>query len=77
MRVQPSALGCKAIQYIVLYCLTPARFHRYSSSNLCPPYPVEDGIKKSMRRFGGGGIRLVNSGVRMAGDWFFQGVHVA
>ena len=52
MCVQPNALGRKAIQYIVLYCLTPARFRRYSSLNLCPPYPAWDGIGMSMHRFG-------------------------
>jgi len=55
MRVQPSALGRKAIQYIVLYCLTPPRFHRYSSFNLCPPYPAWgenlDGKGRAMHRF--------------------------
>jgi hypothetical protein len=35
MRVQPSAVGRKAIQYMVLYCLTPGRFHGYSSLNSC------------------------------------------
>jgi hypothetical protein len=50
MCVQPNALGRKAIQYIVLYCLTPPRFHRYSSSNLCPPFPAGEIIGLSKRR---------------------------
>jgi hypothetical protein len=40
MCVQPNAVARKAIPYMVLYCLTPARFHRYSSLTLCPPYPA-------------------------------------
>ena len=40
MPVQPNAVRDKAIQYIVLYCLTPARFGRYSSLNLCVPCPA-------------------------------------
>src|SRR5258708_22943912 len=55
MCVQPNALDRKAIQYIVLYCLTPARFRRYSSLNLCPPCPAWDGIGLNMHRFRRGG----------------------
>jgi hypothetical protein len=40
MCVQPNAVSCNATQYIVLYCLTPAGFRRYSSFNLCPPCPA-------------------------------------
>src|ERR1700730_4346754 len=40
MRVQPNAVSCKPIPYMVLYCLTPPQFHRYSSLTLCPPYPA-------------------------------------
>ena len=69
MCVQPNALGRKAIQYIVLYCLTPARFRRYSSLNLCPPSPSpgEDlvQLRSAVHRFGKGGIRLVNMRERM------------
>src|SRR5580692_5016721 len=64
MCVQPSAVGRKAIQYIVLYCLTPPRFRRYSSFNLCPASPAwgeEVVCCFSSIVFGGGGIRLVNT----------------
>jgi hypothetical protein len=40
MCVQPNAVRDKAIPYMVLYCLTPPRFHRYSSLTLCPPPPA-------------------------------------
>ena len=40
MCVQPSAVALKPIPYMVLYCLTPPQFHRYSSLTLCPPYPA-------------------------------------
>ena len=60
MCVQPDALGRKAIQYIVLYCLTPPRFHRYSSSNLCTPNPARDGIDRSDHHFGARSIDMVN-----------------
>src|SRR5579864_180832 len=40
MSVQLNAVSCKPTLYMVLYCLTPARFHRYSSLTLCPPYPA-------------------------------------
>src|SRR5580700_10980499 len=43
MCVQPNALGRKAIQYMVLYCLTPPLFHRYSCLNLCLPNPAGGG----------------------------------
>lgn len=37
--------------YMVFSCLTPAQFRRYSSFNLCPPYPAEDGIASIRHRF--------------------------
>jgi hypothetical protein len=65
MCVQPEALARRAIQYMVLYCLTPPLFHRYSCLNLCPPYPAWDGTGHGIElreRFAEGvGIRLVNS----------------
>ena len=60
MHVQPNALERKAIQYIVLYCLTPPRFHRYSSSNLCSAHPAGERIGVRKYRFSAGGIVLVN-----------------
>ena len=60
MCVQPRALARKAIQYMVLYCLTPPLFDRYSWLNLCPPYPAGDGVKRNARFAEGKGIRLVN-----------------
>jgi hypothetical protein len=84
MPVQPNALALKAIQYIVLYCLTPPQFHRYSSCNLCPPSPAQDGIEPSACFDEEAGIRLVNrpSGSETywpltTGSCFSQGVHVA
>jgi hypothetical protein len=88
MCVQPNALDRKAIQYIVLYCLTPPLFHRYSWLNLCPPYPAQVGTgygAKPMRHLSAGeGIRLVNSLAASPTTWpltteycFSQGVHVA
>jgi hypothetical protein len=65
MCVQPNAVGRKAIPYIVLYCLTPARFHRYSSLTLGLPYPAwgEDDAEACIERFSEGprGISLVNT----------------
>ena len=60
MCVQPSALGRKGIQYMVLYCLTAPPFHRYSWLNLCPPNPARDGIKPDAHFAEGKGIRVVN-----------------
>src|SRR5580698_716082 len=60
MRVQPNALEPKAIQYMVLYYLTQLRFHRYSSSNLCSPFPATDSTGSGNFRFRGMGIYLVN-----------------
>jgi hypothetical protein len=65
MCVQPGALGRKVIQYIVLYCLTPPPFRRYSCLNLCPPFPAQDGIKPKASFAEGKGIRLVNSSSRL------------
>jgi hypothetical protein len=62
MCVQPSAVERKVIQHIVLYCLTPPRFRRYSSFNLCPPSPAWDGMVEACIVFYWGGIRLVNRG---------------
>jgi hypothetical protein len=57
MCVQPNAVGPKALPYIVLYCLTPAQFHRYSSLTLCTPYPawgaINDGPHRASIKFGG------------------------
>jgi hypothetical protein len=65
MCVQPNALNGKAIQYIVLYCLTPPLFHRYSYLNLCPSSPAQVGTDceiEPMRHLSEGrGIHLVNS----------------
>src|SRR5208282_5506182 len=85
MCVQPRALVGRAIQYIVLYCLTPPPIHRYSWLNLCPPFPAWDGRELSAHLFWSGGIRLVNSSqCSIAGNrplknghCFFQGVQVA
>src|ERR1700722_4504219 len=50
MSVQPSAVARKAIPYMVLYCLTPPQFHRYSSLTLCPPYPARgENVGKTVR----------------------------
>jgi len=40
MYVQYNAVESKRILHIVLYCLTPPEFRRYSSLNSCPPYPA-------------------------------------
>lgn len=89
MCVQPKALVPKVIQYIVLYCLTPPPFHRYSCFILCPPYPAQDGgvheTKPNAHFAEGKGIRLVNRAAHAATDYwpltaghcFSQGVHVA
>ena len=89
MCVQPNAVTGKAIQYMVLYCLTPAPFHRYSCLNLCPPSPARDGVVLIWHLFEGGGIPLVNIPVKMAvssrtgyrplitSHYPFQGVNVA
>jgi hypothetical protein len=87
MHVQPNALAFKAIQHMVLYCLTPPPFDRYSCLNLCPPSPARDGIEPNAGFAEDKGICLVNSSRRsVAGNWplttghwplFFQGVHVA
>ena len=75
MRVQLNALGPKAIQYIVLYYLTQLRFHRYSSSNLCSPFPATDSTGSGKVRFRGMGIYLVNrsagstNGQRPTDNW--------
>src|SRR5580658_11299183 len=74
MHVQPNALALKAIQYIVLYCLTPPQFHRYSSCNLCPPLPAQDGnirgFEPDEHLAGSEGISLVNSPAdSLTGNW--------
>src|SRR5580704_16977328 len=68
MCVQLNAVARKATPYMVLYYLTPARFRRYSSLNLCPPFPasgekVTGDVRASIVSFDGG-IRLVNKPVR-------------
>ena len=64
MRAQPNAVFCSATPYMVLYCLTPPRFHRYSSLTLCTPCPAwgekSDGTYEACIVFSGGGICLVN-----------------
>jgi hypothetical protein len=60
MRVQFQAFARKAIQYMVLYCLTPPLFHRYSCLNLCPLSPAWDGFEQSAYFVEEEGIRLVN-----------------
>ena len=89
MCVQPNAVNRKAIQYIVLYCLTPPPLHRYSYLNLCPPYPAQVGtdceIEPIWHLSEDKGIRLVNSlpssktgtWPRTLGHCLFQGVNVA
>ena len=70
MCVQPNAVAAKAIQYMVLYCLTPAPFHRYSWLNLCPPSPAQDGIVPIRHLFEDEGIRLVNVAAgSKTGNW--------
>src|SRR5205807_7220936 len=65
MSVQPSAVGCKPTLHIVLYCLTPPQFHRYSSLTLCSPDPAwgetNDYAQWCGNKSARGGIRLVNS----------------
>jgi hypothetical protein len=64
MSVQYGEVPSKAIQDIVLYCLTPARFRRYSSLNLCAPSPAGDAVTRVVAGIGIvselGGILLVN-----------------
>src|ERR1700674_303283 len=70
MCVQPRALGYKVIQYIVLYCLTPPLFRRYSWINLWSPSPAWDGFGFKRASYSDGGIRLVNRpGRRRTGNW--------
>ena len=40
MSVQYSAVDGNPTLHMVLYCLTPPEFRRYSSLNLCLPYPA-------------------------------------
>src|SRR5208283_3044240 len=70
MCVQPNAVRGKAIPYMVLYCLTPPRFHRYSSLTLCVPYPAwgvnNDAMVDARIALSAGGICLVNKPSRGA-----------
>ena len=52
MSAQPNAVARKATPYMVLYCLTPPQFHRYSSLTLCPPPPAwgENDVEKWSKR---------------------------
>ena len=52
MSVQYSALSAIPPLHIVLYCLTPPEFRRYSSLTLCLPYPAqgEDDTEVEVRR---------------------------
>ena len=60
MYVQPNAVVRKVTPYMVLYCLTPPQFHRYSSLSLCSPYPAW-GVKLPKHASNGeGGTLLVN-----------------
>ena len=65
MSVQPSAVSHKPTLYMVLYCLTPPRFHRYSSLTLCLPRPAWGELQHGAEDRGiillAGGIRLVNT----------------
>ncbi len=61
MYVQPRALGRKVIQYIVLYCLTPPLFRRYSWLILWSPFQLGAASGGSRISIEDGGIRLVNS----------------
>ena len=64
MSVQYNAVSSMPPLYIVLYCLTPPEFRRYSSLNLCPRYPAWGGngdrVDCACNKSDGGGIRLVN-----------------
>ena len=65
MSVQYRAVFANPTLHIVLYCLTPPEFHRYSSLNSCSPYPAwgenNDGSDPASIELGKAGIRLVNS----------------
>jgi len=39
--VQNDVVVQKGTLHMVFSCLTPVQFRRYSSFNLCPPYPAE------------------------------------
>lgn len=49
-RVQNKVAVQKGALYMVFYHLTPVRFHRYSSFNLCPPVQPQEGVCCSERR---------------------------
>ena len=53
MSVQYSAVLSIPPLYMVLYCLTPPEFDRYSSLNLCPPYPAwGENVRQHVRAMG-------------------------
>jgi len=64
MCVQYDEVSPKAIQDIVFYCLTPVRFRRYSSLNLCAASPAGNEKRLYAAEMsivsGLGGILLVN-----------------
>jgi len=76
MTVQYKAVSRIPTLHIVLYCLTPPLFGRYSSFNLCPPYPawgVASGCSDGeCNRLGGRGIRLVNTSDLYENPYFWQ-----
>jgi hypothetical protein len=75
MCVQPSAVELRVIQYMVLYCLTPPRFRRYSSSNLCRQVELcarQGGVSVRGLVSGGAGIQPVNSGADQQTDAEFD-----
>src|SRR5215471_5166147 len=65
MSVQYKAVSSIPPLYIVLYCLTPPEFRRYSSLNLCLPHPAgaehADGARYASIVVAKRGIRVVNS----------------
>jgi hypothetical protein len=76
MSVQYKAVSVNPPLYIVLYCLTPPQFHRYSSLTLCSLYPASgengDRANCACNKSGGGGIRLVNSYAMYENSHFWQ-----
>jgi len=66
MSVQYKAVFPNPPLHIVLYCLTPVEFRRYSSLTLCLPYPAwgeNNGESDDASiELGAKGIRVVNTG---------------
>ena len=76
MAVQYKAVSCIPPLYLVLYCLTPAEFGRYSNLNLCPPFPAWGETNYCARlncnKPDGRGIRLVNRRTLYENPHFWQ-----